>query len=186
MAENNRPQAWDPVDRRTRDFFLQVSTWERPRPRILALGTWIWMNEGPESAANASSPRGLRGEGARTPVRAGGSEEESVSQARRRSAGVGGVPASGNWSSGAAAGQPTLLPTQSSLSISSRKAKVLGNKAGLRRGSHPTACVAQPSSAAAHSGPSQSCPYSARVTFSALALRTPARRPWLSVSGFPN
>lgn len=126
--------------------------------------------------------RGGRGLGLR--VRAGGAEAESISQARRRSARVGGVQASGTWSRGAAAGQPTLHPALSEHQPT--QGQGLGNKAGQRRGSHPTACVAQPSSAAAHSGPSQSCPYSARVTFSALALRIPERRPRLSVSGFPN
>lgn len=56
-------------------------------------------------------------------VRAGGAEEERASQARQESAGVGGVQASGNWSSGAAAGLPTLPPTQPSLSINPRKAR---------------------------------------------------------------
>lgn len=122
------------------------------------------------------------GWGARTRrVRAGGAEEESICQAGRRSAGLGG----GNWSS--RAGRAACSTAQPAVSEHQpAQGQVLGNKAGPRRGGSPTAGVAQPSSAAAHSGPSQSCPYRARVTFSALALRTPARRPWLSVSGFPN
>lgn len=123
---------------------------------------------------------GLGGKGLGLLVRAGGAEEERASQARQESAGVGGVQASGNWSSGATAAHPAFSEHQPT------QGQVLGDKAGLWRGSGPTDCVAQSPSAAAHSGPSLSCPYSARVTFSALVLRTPVQRPWLSVLGCPN
>jgi hypothetical protein len=66
--------------------------------------------------------------GLRLRVRAGGAEEESVGQARRpgqaeerRSRRY---PSEWeNWSSGAAAGQATLPPTQPSLSLNPRKAR---------------------------------------------------------------
>lgn len=130
---------------------------------------------------------GLGGKGLGLLVRAGGAQEERASQpgqagerrSRRRPS---------EWEleqrSRGRAAYPTAHPAFSEHQPT--QGQVLGDKAGLWRGSGPTDCVAQSPSAAAHSGPSLSCPYSARVTFSALVLRTPVQRPWLSVSGCPN